>query len=380
MNRISTKNLLLICLLVPTLVLSGTSLARRYHKISLPPRTYTPLPPITPITIPKPSVPTPKPMPTPTQTPSPVVPTPTPAPTPSPIPNNNGLKKSTYLWGKFDPNTINSIIDGASSNGISIIYLDIEPYVYGTNSVTEAVNQLSKVVQYAKSKDVSIHGLIGAPSYAQPLERQFVLKALDIIKQFNATQSQPISGIHLNIEFYNIPEFKTATNNTTKNTILTNYLDFHKIIAQEVRNIQSRIPQFQLSSTLPHFTDFQASDNPIPFINYDGSNMSVFEQVAKVLNSTPNSTIVIMSYRSVPTGPNSIADLVKNEFSLIAKYNTKITIAVETHNENSTLISLYGKSKKEISDVINLAVEPYKSSRNFDGVAIHEIKDYLSAR
>jgi hypothetical protein len=366
MNRLRLQNLILTSLVLPLMVLSSCSFAGRYNSPIFTRPTFKPIPTVPPVTMPRPS-------------PTVQVPTPTPTATPTPIPNSNGLKKATYYWGKFDPATINSYIDGASNNGISIIYLDLESYVYGT-STASSINQLLPVVQYAKSRNVSIHGLIGAPTFAQPLERPLVLKALEIIKQFNTTQVTPIGGIHLNIEFYNIPEFKTTTSLSVKNTILNNYLDFHKIVTQEVKSMQSRTPSFQLSSTLPHFTDFAANDNPIPFIYYDGYDLSVFEQVAKVLSSTPNSTIVIMSYRSTALGADSISGLVTNEFKLVSKYNTKITIGVETHDEQSTYISMFGKSKKEINDILVQATDQFKSNKNFDGVAIHEIKAYLQAK
>jgi hypothetical protein len=362
MNRLSKNHLILTILLIPLMVLSSCSFAGRYNWITPVTRpTYIPIPTAKPVLMPtKPTTPT-----TPTNS--------------VPISNTIGPKKSTYYWGKFDTSTINSYIDGASINGIGIIYLDLEPYAYNI-TVAQAIKELAPVVQYAKSKNVLIYALIGAPTFAQPNERQYILKVMEIIKQFNSSQPTPIAGIHLNIEFYLVPAFKADTGTTVKNSILVNYLDFHKTIGDLTRTIQATVPSFELSSTLPHFTDFEGSDNPIPFINYDNSRLSVFEQVAKVLNSTPNSTIVIMSYRSTPTGVDSISGLVKKEFELVSKYKTKITIGVEIHDEKSTYISMYGKTKSEINSIINQVSDVYRSSPNFGGIAIHELKAYLIAK
>jgi hypothetical protein len=355
MNRLSTQNLILTSLLVPILLLTSCSFAGRNTRrpIPTPKMTSTPIPNVSPVTTPPISVPN---------------------------PNMTGIKKSTYYWGKFDPATINTYIDGASKNGIGIIYLDLEPYANSNYNINQAISQLSPVVEYAKSKNVLIHGLIGAPTFAQPLERQYVLKVLEVIKQFNNSQSTPIAGIHLNIEFYNIPAFQADSGTSVKNSLLNNYLDFHKTIVQLTNLLQTKVPSFELSSTLPHFTDFEASYNPIPFLTYDNIRLSIFEHVARILNSTNNSSIVIMSYRSTAIGPDSISDLIKNEFILINKYKTKIVIAVETNDIQSSLISMYGKSKSEINSIINQASDIYKSNPNFGGVAIHEIKAYLQAK
>jgi hypothetical protein len=368
MSKLKTKNLILISFLVPIMVLSTFSLAVRFKRRPNIP-TVPAVKPVVPIKSPTTTTPTPTP-------PSMNIPIPTPTPTPI----INGIKKSTYLWGIFDPNTINSYIDGASSNGISIIYLDVEPFANNNFTIQQSIAKLAPVVQYARSKNVDIHGLIGAPTFAQPNERYLVLKALEVIKQFNNSQVIPIKGIHLNIEFYNIPAFQQDSGTTIKNQILINYLDFHKTVSQETRGIQLKVPTFEFSSTLPHFTDFQRADNPIPYLMYDQQFMSVFEQVSKVLNSTPNSSIVIMSYRSTAIGEDSISGLVANEFKQITKYKTKIVIGVETNDIQSSYVSMFGKSKSEINSIMSQVHDVYKASPNYDGIAIHEIKAYLKAK
>jgi hypothetical protein len=354
MNRLSTQNLILTSLLVSLIILSNWSFAGRNTRrpIPTPIMNITPTPTVSPVTRPPISVPN---------------------------PTMTGIKKSTYYWGKSDPTTINSYIDGASTNGIGIIYLDLEPYAYNI-PLSQAIKELATIVQYAKSKNVLIHGLIGAPTFAQPTERQYVLKVMEVIKQFNNSQDIPIVGIHLNIEFYNIPAFQADSGASVKNSLLINYLDFHKTIVQLTKDLQTKVPSFELSSTLPHFTDFEASYNPIPFLAYDNTRVSIFEHIARILDSANNSSIVIMSYRSTAKGPDSISGLIKNEFALITKFKTKIVIAVETNDIQSSLISLYGKTKSEINSILTQSSDVYKSSPNFGGIAIHDIKAYLQAK
>lgn len=348
MNRLRTKNLILTSLLVPVMLLTSCSFAGRYTR--RPKTTNTP----TTIT-------------TNTQT-------------SVPTPSMSVSKTSSYYWGLFDKATINTYIDKASQNGIGIIYLDIEPFVSPSYNISQAISQLSPVVNYAKSKNISIQALIGAPNFAQSAQRPLVLKAMEIIIQFNNSQSIPITGIHLNIEFYNMPEFKADTSTSIKNSILVNYFDFHKTLVQLSSTLIQKVPSFELTSTLPHFSDFERADNPIPFIYYDGLRLSVFEHVARILNQIPNTSIVIMSYRSTAIGTDSISGLVQNEFTLISKYRTKIIIGVETNDIQSSYVSMYGKTKSEINSIISQVIDVYKSSPNFGGIAIHEIKAYLSAR
>jgi hypothetical protein len=83
-----------------------------------------------------------------------------------------------------------------------------------------------------------------------------------------------------------------------------------------------------------------------------------------------------MAYRSKVFGPNSITDIVANEFELIKSYKTKINIAVELNDQKDINVSLYGMTKAQIETILDEIENYYKSNPKYAGLTIHEAKGY----
>jgi hypothetical protein len=293
-----------------------------------------------------------------------------------PMPITNPVTtKAIYHWGKSDIAMMLPIIDKIAVSGINIIYLDLEPYMYDQYTDQVAFAELNSIVSYAATKKIQIHSLLGAPNWAEPTENKIILKGVEFIKRYNSTigMVHPISGLHLNIEFYNIKDY---TANKDQYTI--NYLRFMKSLTDEIKRYQILKPGFAFSSTLCHFSDL--ANDYIPFVTFNSTKASVFTHSVNIFNQLPNSALVIMSYRTIVEGPNSVSDLLAAEFKILQNYNTKIVVGIETTNTTEKNISLFGQPKTNIDKFASSISEYYKATANYSGVAIHDTKGYMAAQ
>jgi hypothetical protein len=156
----------------------------------------------------------------------------------SPIPNKSQqqslefypiqkIDKSSaiYQWGRLEIADTKNIIDSISNKGFNILYLDLEPYL---NSGEESYIDIEKIVNYANQKNIQIHALLGAPNFAELSQKSIVFNGFKFITKYNSTigRKNPISGLHLNIEHYNIGDYKT-----NKVTYTINFINFIKEIS-----------------------------------------------------------------------------------------------------------------------------------------------------
>jgi hypothetical protein len=282
--------------------------------------------------------------------------------------------QAIYSWGRPNINILIKQIELIDNNRINTIYLDLEAYQYDKQNEISNLSEVNKIVLIANKKNINIHGLIGAPMFYEKGENKIVYDTLDFIKKYNSMYvANIISGIHLNIEFYNNKGFKE---NAMKYS--NEYVEFMYIFSQRIREYQRIFNGFNLSSTLSHFSDIP--NDYIPFVTFQGKLASVFEHNARIFNLVKNSSLVIMAYRSTITGPNSVTDIVNNEFRLLNRLNTKIVIALETNDIGDTKLSFNNQTKNSLFNSIDSMKNYYLSMKGYGGYAVHDIKGLLNLK
>ncbi len=289
--------------------------------------------------------------------------------------NHSPIKKSAYYWKNFTLTNFQDRLSKAHDQGISQLYVNIEFFLNPWLDQRKSFAQISDMTTMARRYGIAIHAMMGNTTWSDPFTDEIIYRAFAFIKKYNAANTTSmIEGYHLNVEFYNKPNYNDARH---YNTI--NFIKFTDNIAAEVKAYQTIVPQFSLSTTIPHFADY---DRYIPAVEYYGYKATLFEHVARTFHLLPNSNLVIMAYRSHGVGEDTITDIVKNEFDIAkAKFkNLKIVLAVETIDIGDRNVSFYGNSRRDIDKELVKVHHALEKVGAYNGIAIHVLDTYVDLR
>jgi hypothetical protein len=289
--------------------------------------------------------------------------------------NTSPIKKYAYYWKNFTLENFQEKLSKASDQGITTIYLNTEFFLNPWLDQKKTFKQISDMIIMAKSYGISIHSMMGNTTWADPFTDEIIYRTLAFIQKYNSNNPlNLIEGLHLNIEFYNKRGFTDSKFYTTQN-----FIKFNDNLSSEIKKYQTIVPQFELSTTIPHFSEY---DRSIPNVEYEGVKTSLFEHIARTFNNLPNSRLVIMAYRSFGEGDDSILDITKNEFEIIKKrFNkVKVIIAVENIDVKDTLISFYGKSRRQIDQELVKVHHNLVDTKSYAGMAIHGLDEYINLK
>jgi hypothetical protein len=289
--------------------------------------------------------------------------------------NTKPINKSSYYWKNFTLTDFKGRLSKAADQGITTLYVNIEFFLNPWLDQNKTFKQISDMVIMAKSYGISIHAMMGNTTWSDPFTDEIIYRSFAFIQKYNnAYPLSLIEGLHLNVEFYNKAGFTNSRGYTT-----ANFIRFSDNIAAEVKKYQLLVPQFSLSSTIPHFADY---NRYIPNVEYEGVTTSLFEHVARTFNNLPNSNLVIMAYRSFALGEDSITDITKTEFEITKKRfsKLKIIIAIETIDLKDKQVSFYGKSRRDIDQEL-VKVHHYMVNNNaYNGIAVHILDSYIDLK
>lgn len=286
-----------------------------------------------------------------------------------------GFPKTMYYWQNFSLRDYNQDFSLMRANGYNQVYFNMEFFLNPYLDKQNTFNILTNFAKAAAANKVSIVGLMGNRDWANNDKNEIIYRALEFIKEYNAQSYyvNSIRGLHLNIEFYLQSGFLA-----NKNFFTQQYVSFFDDLAFEIKNYQKIDPDFELSATLPHFSD---TTDFIPSITYCGGIAPLFTHVARTFNNLPNSVLTIMAYRNTITGPNSVYDLIEEELVEADKLfpQLKIGVALETVPEES-FVTFYGRSKVELESAIVALHNKLNGGRNYRNIVVHDIVGYTALK
>jgi hypothetical protein len=289
--------------------------------------------------------------------------------------NQTPIKKSAYYWKNFTLTNFQDRLSKSRDQGITVLYVNIEFFLNPWLDQRKSFAQLSSMITMAHSYGVSIHAMMGNTTWSDPFTDEIIYRAFNFIKKYNAENTLSlIDGYHLNIEFYNKYNYNDARVYNTQN-----FIKFTDNIASEVKKYQTVVPNFSLSTTIPHFADY---DRYIPSVEYEGVKTTLFEHVARTFHLLPNSNLVIMAYRSHGVGDDTITDIVKSEFDIAKSRfkNLKIVLAIETIDIGDSNVSFYGNSRRDIDRELVKVHHELQNVGAYNGIAIHVLDTYVDLR
>lgn len=253
--------------------------------------------------------------------------------------------RATWLWQTtMIASEPDQILSFAKEQGVNLLYLKID--------TTRKASYYQTFIRRAGEAGVKVHALGGQASWGLEQNRYKILALIDWVIAYNKSvaDTEKISGIHLDIEPYVMPEWKT---------------DQASILRQWMNNVEAyreranQDPTLEVGCDMPFWLDkTYLTDNPD--ITISEWLISKHDQVA------------VMAYRDRADGSNSISSLVPQEMGMADKWGKKVLIAVETKQSSEGDFVTFNEEGKTYMNT-ELAKLPDLMSTHpaYAGTAIH---------
>ncbi len=256
--------------------------------------------------------------------------------------------RTTWLWHtQLIQTSPTELIDFSESQGIDIIYLQISTKVQQAS--------YKSFIRQAGEKGIEVHALNGAPDWALSTSKPKLDAYLKWINdyQLSAAPDEKLKGIHVDIEPYLIPEWKT---------------DWTSLVGQWQENIdylveQAKAADLPLSAALPFWLD---NDN----YKVPGSEQTLSSWMISRFQS-----VTLMSYRD---NAKAIYDTAKNELAEGEMLNKTVFTGVETKPSSEGNFITFFEEGSGVLDEQMLELEALASVHpSFGGIAVHDLVGWM---
>lgn len=266
---------------------------------------------------------------------------------------NGQANISSWLWNTQEIVTSpDQIINFLVKNNVNVLYLQINYDV--------KMDDYKKFIKKASSHNISIQALDGSPDWiasGNTSEKTFFNWLSNYQK--NATSVERFKGVHIDVEPYLNSQYKT---NPTK--AIEGYQDCLSYAIKSSKSLK-----LTLAIDIPFWF------NEIQYNNKYGKGV-LAEWIMKNIDQ-----VVIMAYRDSAYGDNGIIKIVESNIKIAKQYKTKLIIAVETgKSSEGNNITFFEEGQKYMMDELKKVSDYYKSSKNFDGFAIHYVDSWMNMK
>lgn len=300
----------------------------------------------------------------------------TPALSPTPL----GTKENG-LWVWESPIRMNqayrdTVLTAAVKNSFNVLYVTIDDYLNiaflpeGPEKVAKKntySSALELLIQQAQQKGIAIDAEAGWKDWAEPDQQYKAFAIIDFVKEYNATHAYAIRGLQYDVEPYLLASYEQS-----KAAVLQRYIAF---IDQSVQKLAGNTLRFSI--VIPHFYD--ETQRWTPAFSYKGTYTFAFNHLLSLMDTRPNSSIILMSYRNFTDGNNGTNDISRAEIERASSggHSTRIIVAQETGNVEPDYVTFYGTSKNYFIEQTNRVKETFLPYTNFGGMATHYLEPYL---
>lgn len=240
--------------------------------------------------------------------------------------------KGTWWWNsKLDADIY---LDFASKNSVNEIYFYTSKFDEHTQSF----------IMKANAKNIKVYMLAGEYEWLD--DNSKLLNKIDKYLEYQSTyKNANFSGIHLDIEPHQSPDFKT-----NRQQLIYNLID----LASTLKNTY---PTIKFDYDLP----FWLNDE----ITYNNQTKPAYEHMIDIANR-----IFVMSYRDTV---DAILNIAKEEISYAKQQNKQLFLCAETNSSEGDNVSFKEEGKQVMGEELKKLRK--EIPQNF-GIAIHHIKTW----
>lgn len=309
-------------------------------------------------------------------------PTPTPPTTTPTIALASGKEYGMWIWVsplQMTSTYIDTVLAGAVANRINVLYVTIDDYLTidalpsGTAkdaAKTAYSNALQLLIQRAAQVNIAIDAEAGWRDWAEPGQTYKATAIVNYVLSYNNTHDYRIRALQYDVEPYLLSSYES-----NKAVVLGNFVALVDRTA-----IQMNTNSTGFSIVIPHF--FDDTQKWTPAITYQGTTTYTFNHLLRIMNTRPNSRIILMSYRNFATGDNSTTAISNTEVSeaSVGGHPTKIIVAQETGNVDPGYVTFYGLPKSTYITEANKVISAFTGYSNFGGMAVHYVDPFFQLK
>ncbi|MGY4691446.1 hypothetical protein [Salibacterium sp. K-3] len=254
--------------------------------------------------------------------------------------------KATWIWDLEDlEENQEETVSFLSNKGVNLVYLHIDFEEFNTD-------RFESFIKLAAKKNIDVYALGGDPNWALTKNQNSLDTFVSIVKDYNhqAAEEEKFQGVHVDIEPYLLPEWKS---------------DRENIVTQWISNLHYLKNKVKTDSEL-------AISGDVPFwinkVKIPGKNKYVGDWMLTSLDS-----ITVMAYRDQTEGKNGIKGIASPLVEQAANRSKSVVIAVnviETDEGGHT--TFHDNSLSYMKHELNLLEHRFSGHPGYGGIAVHD--------
>lgn len=264
------------------------------------------------------------------------------------------LHKGTWIW---EAQTISTqrerILDFAKHNGVTHIYLYVDREKVAPQHYAQFIGSASEL-------GIKVEALGGDPSWGWKHKRIHLQSFIDWVASYNtdAEEDERFSGLHLDIEPYLLPEWKTERPRVIEEWLSN--LEFAQIHARWRGNLDIAVD--------------------VPFWIHEVAVPGYDEYAVSTWLLKRFGTIVLMDYRDKAEGVDGI---LANALPIVEAASTmekSVVIGVEiAPNDEAEKTTFFEEGSLAMEQELMITRRTLKRSSGFRGVAVHGFPEWMSS-
>jgi hypothetical protein len=269
-----------------------------------------------------------------------------------------------------------SVLEDLQAEGFDTIYLNVSPYIgiYETKdqkqkdkALARYKQRLGKFLRQADALGISVEALTGKANWSNSSHRYLLLEIYHFVQQFNAASSVDFAGIQYDLEPYIQVDYLE-----NREEVLQDYLQ----TLSDIVNLHQEAAwgsAFRLGLAMPFWWDNTTT-------NWHGIEGGMGSHAITLLSQTPNSYVVLMSYRGSAAGPDGSTAISEHLLHYANNRFVEVLIGQETKQIEPAKISFFGDSKQSVKRAATELDLAFRDIPAFAGFALHDAQGYLNLR
>ena len=258
---------------------------------------------------------------------------------------------SSYVWYAQSLATDHDqYISFCKEEGVSVLYVQYNPHV--------DLEIYSQFIGRAHLENIRVQLLDGAPDWSTESGKIKLDEDLNWLKTYQASvkENEQFDGLHLDVEFYLLDPPLDKDHRTIESYMAL--IDRANGFCED--------NQLTLSCSVPFWLEEIKLDDTWPY-----KNLAEWH-----VHHVPYT--VVMAYRNITFGPNSISRLVRDELEYAKASGNQVIIGLETSpSEEGDHISFNHLTKRDLERTLSTLNIFFSQNDAFGGFAIHHLPSWI---
>lgn len=273
-------------------------------------------------------------------------------PDPAPVDRNERVR-GTYIW---EANEVlqngQEILDFAKEKKLNWLYVRLD--------LQQPFSAYKDFVKLASAAGIEVHAMGGHPIWALSENQVKMMKLVKYVKEYNraAEGDERFHGIHLDIEPYVLPDWKT---------------DSAEVIAEWTSNLDAFVTELKKDSNLQASMDLAVW---LDKYKVPGEDISLSKWMINRMDH-----VSLMAFRDTAGGSNGIVSVSKEEIAFANELGKPLLISVEmkeSHEGNH--ITFFEEGSSYMEEELAKLPELLKDSPSYTGNLVHAYDYWKNAK